>query len=325
MLKMLFIAVAVLSVALTVHADEPIDLQKAVAVSQSESVIVDQMIRPDATRNTDGSEDLVAGSELDAYDVILLQALQAEEMKDAISLTGLQAFAEAKTDLPKEDASNESNRTARNGNNNSDDIEGNGIADPFYIWNAAMYHFNDKLYFWLIKPLSQGYSAIVPEPARIAVSNFFHNLTTPVRFVGSLMQLKLKNAADELVRLVTNSTQGIGGLFDVAKSHYGVTTRDEDIGQALGSYGIGHGMYIVWPFLGPSSLRDTVGLAGEVLLDPVTYVTPIEASSGINLYDRVNETSFKLGDYETMKESAFDPYVAMRNGYIQKRQTQVRE
>jgi phospholipid-binding lipoprotein MlaA len=188
-----------------------------------------------------------------------------------------------------------------------------------------MYHFNDKFYFWLLKPAAQGYSAVAPEPVRLAVSRFFKNLTTPVRFVSNLLQFKIKNAGEELLRLVTNSTQGVAGFFDVAKTHYGIYGHDEDIGQALGSYGIGHGFYLVWPILGPSSLRDTAGLVGDFLLDPVTYVTPLEASIGIRAYDRVNETTFKIGDYEELKEAMIDPYVSIRNGYVQKRKKEVED
>ncbi|MDQ7787930.1 MAG: VacJ family lipoprotein [Thermodesulfovibrionales bacterium] len=205
--------------------------------------------------------------------------------------------------------------------------EGNAItiADPLYPLNKAMYHFNDKLYFWILKPVAKGYSSVMPEDIRIVTRNFFSNLMTPVRFVSSLLQLRIKDAGNELVRFVYNSTAGVLGLADAAKADFNIVRRDEDVGQALGSYGIGHGFYIVWPFIGPSSLRDTVGLAGDYFLDPVSYVNPTEASFGIMAYDEVNETSLRIGDYEDLKKAAIDPYVSIRNAYIQHRQKKVDE
>jgi phospholipid-binding lipoprotein MlaA len=199
------------------------------------------------------------------------------------------------------------------------------IADPIRPWNNAMYHFNDKLYFWVLKPVSKGYSAVIPEDMRIAVSNFFDNITTPVRFVSSILQLKIGNAGNELLRFVYNSTAGVCGLADAAKADFGVPRQEEDLGQALGSYGIGHGFYIVWPFFGPSSLRDTVGLVGDTFLDPVTYVNPLEASVGITAYDEVNTVSLHIGDYEDLKKSAVDPYVSIRDAYLQYRKKKVEE
>jgi phospholipid-binding lipoprotein MlaA len=269
-------------------------------------------------------EDRSVAGDPDSNNEILLAALWEESMQDHRLIGDGEEIIFAKADGLREETGQEEDQSARGGNDN-EDVENNRVADPLYYWNAAMYHFNDKFYYWLLKPVARGYTAVAPEPVRIAVSNFFQNLTTPVRFVGNLLQLKLKNAGDELVRLVTNSTQGLGGFMDVAKSHYGISTHDEDIGQVLGSYGIGHGIYLVWPFFGPSSLRDTVGLVGDTLLNPVTYVNPVETSVGIKAYDTVNETTFHIGDYEAMKKAAIDPYVSMRNGYIQHRKKQVEE
>jgi len=199
------------------------------------------------------------------------------------------------------------------------------IADPLYPWNKAMYHVNDKLYFWLMKPLARGYSVVVPEDMRISVSNFFQNLTTPIRFVSSLLQLKIKKAGNELIRFLYNSTAGVCGLVDAAKEDLGIKQQDEDLGQTLGSYGIGHGFYIVWPFLGPSSARDTVGKVGDFFLDPVYYVNPTESAVGITVYEKVNETSLHIGDYEDLKKSAIDPYVSIRDAYLQHRKKQVED
>lgn len=199
------------------------------------------------------------------------------------------------------------------------------IADPVYPWNKAMYHFNDRFYFWLLKPVTQAYSYVAPEDIRLSVSNFFQNLTSPIRIVNNLLQLKMKNAGNELVRFIYNSTAGIGGLADAAKTDLKIRLRDEDMGQTFGSYGIGHGFYIVWPFIGPCSVRDTVGKIGDAFLDPVDYISPVETAVGITVYDKVNETSFHIGDYEDLKKSAIDPYVSIRNAYIQHRKKEVEE
>ena len=199
------------------------------------------------------------------------------------------------------------------------------IADPLYPWNKTMYHFNDKLYFWLMKPVAQGYSAVVPEDIRLSVSNFFDNITTPIRFVSNLLQLKVKDAGNELFRFLYNSTAGVCGLADAAKMDFDIRKKDEDLGQTLGSYGIGHGIYLVWPFLGPSSLRDTVGRVGDRFLTPINYINPTETALGITVYDRVNETSFRIGDYEDLKKSAIDPYVSIRDAYVQHRKKKVED
>jgi len=203
------------------------------------------------------------------------------------------------------------------------------IADPISLWNKGMFHFNDKFYFWVLKPVTKGYSSVVPKDMRVAVSNFFYNVATPIRFVNNLLQLKMKNAGNELVSLVVNSTLGIGGLGNVAKDKFNIQSHKEDFGQTIGSYGIGHGFYIVWPLVGPSSMRDTVGLAGDWLLNPLTWLTPNTLSNaeaaGVVAGETVNKTSFRIGDYEAFKESAVDPYVGMRDAYIQYRNKAVKE
>jgi phospholipid-binding lipoprotein MlaA len=109
------------------------------------------------------------------------------------------------------------------------------------------------------------------------------------------------------------------------RKYYGLKPKDEDLGQTFGFYGIGNGFYIVWPFLGSSSLRDSVGLLGDRFLNPVSYVKPWEVSIGITGYQIVNRTSFKIGDYEAVKEAAIDPYEALKDGYIQYRTKRINE
>ncbi len=199
------------------------------------------------------------------------------------------------------------------------------IADPLEPFNRAMFHFNDKFYFWLLKPVAQGYKEVVPEPARISVKNFFSNLGFPIRFLSCLLQADFSGAATEAGRFSINTIWGIGGLMDPASSReLDLKKQDTDIGLTLASYGVGHGFYLVWPFLGPSSPRDTIDLAGRFLLNPLSYITPWYYPLGIKALDVVNVTSLSIGDYESLKEAAIDPYVALRDAYIQYRQKQIK-
>jgi len=199
------------------------------------------------------------------------------------------------------------------------------IADPLSPWNRAMFHFNDKLYFWLLKPISRGYKAVIPTPVRSGVKNFFHNITMPIRMVSCLLQGKGRAASAELSRFLINSTVGVLGFGNPAKRWPELNPGEEDLGQTLGRYGIGNGFYIVWPFFGPSTIRDSVGMVGDWFLNPVSYVDSTEANLEIMAVETVNETSFKIGDYESLKEAAIDPYVALRNAYIQHRKKKVEE
>ena len=194
------------------------------------------------------------------------------------------------------------------------------IADPLEPFNRAMYHFNDKLYFWLLKPVAQGYGKVVPEAARVGVSNFFANLAFPIRFVNCLLQANFEGAAAELGRFTVNTLWGVGGFLDPASSKdINLSKQDEDFGQTLGAYGLGQGFFINWPIFGPSSPRDTVGLVGDGFLTPYTYLSPWYAGAGTRGYDMVNDTSLKIGDYESLKGAAIDPYVAIRDAYVQYR------
>ncbi len=154
-------------------------------------------------------------------------------------------------------------------------------------------------------------------------NNFFDNLRAPARFVNNLLQLRMKNAGNEFVRFVFNSTAGLGGLADAARELLHIQRTSPDFGQTLGLYGIGSGFYLVLPVLGPSSLRDGVGLAVDRFMYPLSYISfthiPFEAAAGTAAFEMVNYTSFHIGDYEAFKEAAIDSYVSMRNAYAQNR------
>ncbi len=197
--------------------------------------------------------------------------------------------------------------------------------DPIEPFNRGIFWFNDKFYFYLLKPVARAYR-VVPEPARVSVSNFFSNLYTPGRLVNSLLQFKFQDGARELVRFVMNSTIGILGLFDPARAVAGLSRKDEDFGQTLGHYGAGGGFYMVWPFFGPTNLRDGLGSLVDGFLDPVYYFH-IKAWErfGIKAVDTINATSLDKDTYESIKEEALDPYVTIRNAYTQRREGLIRK
>jgi phospholipid-binding lipoprotein MlaA len=197
------------------------------------------------------------------------------------------------------------------------------VADPLEPWNRAMFVFNDKCYFWVLKPAAQGYKAVMPEIFRRGIKNFFYNLGMPVRLVNCVLQGKGKGATGEGGRFLYNTTVGVLGFGNPAANHPFLNPDAEDFGQTLGRYGIGHGVYLVWPLLGPSSIRDTVGFGGDYFLTPTTYVEPTAARVGISAGERINQVSFQLGDYETFKQAALEPYTSARDAYLQYRKGKV--
>ena len=177
----------------------------------------------------------------------------------------------------------------------------------------------------MLKPVAQAYNFILPEVARRGVRNFFSNLLTPIRFVNCVLQGKGNDAAEEVVRLITNTTLGVAGFWDPAADLYGIEISNEDLGQTLGAYGLGDGFFLVWPVLGPSSLRDTVGFFGDLAFNPITYIDSTGASYAVGFYRRFNDLSLRIGDYEAIKQAAVDPYIAVRDGYIQFRRSLIEQ
>jgi len=200
------------------------------------------------------------------------------------------------------------------------------IADPLEPLNRLFFQFNDKLYYWVLKPVAKVYSAIVPEDFQIVFRNFFDNLKTPTRAVNSLLQGQIKDSSVEVARFCINTTVGILGFGDAAKDVWGLKSTDEDTGQTLGYYGAGGGIYINWPFLGPSNLRDSFGMVGDFYLHPFTYLdVDWEVNLGARAFEKVNHTALTMGDYELFTETALDPYAAVKDAYEQYRRGQIKE
>ena len=192
------------------------------------------------------------------------------------------------------------------------------IKDPLQPMNRAFFHFNDKLYLWVVKPAGKGYSKVVPRPARTCVGRLFGNVKYPVHLVNNLLQGKFKAAGIETGRFVVNSTVGVGGLFDPAK-RWKIEAHPADFDQTLGFYGVGSGIYFDWPVFGPSAARGTAGLAADGMLSPWSYIGGVGVALGVPAYRELNSASLHLGEYESFKKATLDPYVAMRSAYYESR------
>lgn len=197
--------------------------------------------------------------------------------------------------------------------------------DPLAPYNRLITSFNDRLYYWVVKPTATGYNFVTPKPVRVSVNRFFKNWGYPIRVVNNILQLKGRAAAEETVRFLVNTIAGIGGFFDPAKKLPRLDAHPEDFGQTLGWYGVGRGFPIVLPFLGPSNLRDTVGLVPDAFLYPLDYAANTYVAVGATAYERVNYTSLHLGEYEELTADALDLYIFLQNAYRQNREQKIEE
>ena len=207
------------------------------------------------------------------------------------------------------------------------------LFDPLSGYNEVMTTFNDSLYVYILRPTAQGYAYIMPLPVRESISNVFDNLLFPIRFINNALQFKLQNSMEELGRFVINSTLGIAGIMDVASTQFDLQPHAEDFGQTLGHYGLGNGFHVVLPFLGPSNLRDIVGLVGDTWASPLSYIESRHA----NLLDSdeeswaatglmvINKTSLHVKEYDALRKDAIELYPFMRSLYESRRNKLISE
>lgn len=205
------------------------------------------------------------------------------------------------------------------------------VFDPLEGYNRWMTSVNDSFYTYVFDPVSYAYAFVTPKPARVGISNAFHNLKFPIRFTNNLLQFKFDSSMKELGRFMINSTLGIAGLFDVAKMG-GIEPQEEDFGQTLGHYGVGSGFHVVLPFLGPSNLRDAIGFSVDAVIAPTTngslkYQIPnnTEKALGLSSAYYLNKNSLHPGEYENLKKDALDVYTFFRDSYEQKRASDIKK
>ncbi len=199
------------------------------------------------------------------------------------------------------------------------------VYDPIEAWNRGVFKFNDGVFLIVVKPVVKGYEKLVPKPGRIAISNFFQNMDMPAQVINCLLQGKWDKAGRELSRFGINSTLGVLGLFDVAQTKYDLEPVKEDFGQTLAVWGFGDGCYLVWPFVGPSTVRDSVGTVADQFANPLRYIPPWYLSVSLSGLKMTNEGTFFIDQYEALKAEALDPYVFVRQTYAQYRRKKIME
>ncbi|MEO6246254.1 MAG: VacJ family lipoprotein [Opitutaceae bacterium] len=197
------------------------------------------------------------------------------------------------------------------------------IPDKIEGFNRALFKFNDGLYAVTLRPIAKGYKAVIPAPVRRGIGRFFHNLAFPTRFVGNVLEGRLKDAGTETGRFLVNTVSSLGFLA-TADEFPALQEKPSDLGLAFGTWGIGHGTYLILPLLGPASLRDGVGLGlSGYFLDPVHYLQEWEyraAATGLTI---VNQSPEQMQAYDQLKAAAVDPYVALRDAYSSRRSRRI--
>jgi phospholipid-binding lipoprotein MlaA len=196
--------------------------------------------------------------------------------------------------------------------------------DPLESLNRATFAFNETVDKAALKPVAQGYEAVVPAKARDGVSNFFGNIADVFIGVNNLLQGKVRDAVDDVGRVLVNSTVGVLGVMDVA-SDWGMEKHDEDFGQTFGRWGVGSGAYLVVPLFGPRDVRDTAGLVLDSVTDPVGYIDNIPTRNTLLVTRVISDRAALLPAEKVIEEAALDKYSYIRDGYLQRRRSLIHD
>ncbi len=193
------------------------------------------------------------------------------------------------------------------------------VNDPLEELNRAIFAFNDGVDVYVFRPLSAFYGFITPATIKFRVGNFFDNLSLPIVTANQLLQLEISGAAATTGRFTINSTLGVLGLFDIAHD-LGIPHQAADFGQTLYTYGAESGPYLVLPLFGPNTVRDSVGVAVDIFLNPRTYLLPTGANTVIATAETVHKREALLIPLEDLRTTSIDYYASIRSLYLQNRQ-----
>ena len=192
--------------------------------------------------------------------------------------------------------------------------------DPLEPWNRGVFSFNESVDVNLLKPVAEGYVKVTPDPVRTGVRNFFGNISDVWSSVNLFLQGRFKEAASSVMRVAVNSTWGLGGLIDVATPMRLERFR-EDLGQTLGVWGVPSGAYVVWPILGPSSVRDSATIVGDRYFSATTLIDGAREDNIARLLNGISTRAAYLSATDLLEDVALDKYSFTRDAYLQRRQS----
>jgi phospholipid-binding lipoprotein MlaA len=196
--------------------------------------------------------------------------------------------------------------------------------DPFERYNRAMFSFNQAVDDKVLKPVATGYVNVIPDLIRTAIGNFFGNIGDVWTAVNNYLQGKPREGTNDLARVVLNSTFGIVGLIDVA-TPAGLVQHEEDFGQTLGVWGVKSGPFLVLPILGASTVRDGLARPVDLYLDPINQIDAVRVRNSARALRLVDDRAALLDSTRMMEEAALDPYLFVRDAYLQRRESRVRD
>jgi len=196
--------------------------------------------------------------------------------------------------------------------------------DPFEPYNRAMFAFNDKLDKVALKPAAEAYTNVLPSFVRTGVGNFFGNLGDVWTSANDFLQGKPADGANDVMRVAVNTFLGLGGVLDIA-TEAGLPKHKEDFGQTLGKWGVKSGPYVVLPVLGSSTVRDTAALPLDLYADPWLSTTPVYLRNTGTVVRLVDQRATLLDASNLLEEAALDKYVFVRDAYLQRRESKIRD
>jgi phospholipid-binding lipoprotein MlaA len=196
--------------------------------------------------------------------------------------------------------------------------------DPLEGFNRTMFEFNDTVDRVALKPAATAYQDYLPSFVQTGIGNFFGNIGDVWTMVNEFLQGKVEHGANDFMRVAVNTVLGFGGVLDIA-SEAGLQKHKEDFGQTLGKWGVGSGPYVVLPFFGPSTVRDTAALPVDIYGDLWTYTTPVDVRNTGYVIRAVDQRASLLNASNLLEDAAFDRYSFVRSAYLQRRESLVHD